>query len=64
MALLKIIDNLKFYYGYLISGFVNGGSWKLNRIIELNSVETRKILIRNMSTYEELFAHREKVQHQ
>lgn len=63
MVILKLIDNIKFYFGYLVSGFSNGGSWKLNRITELNSVETRRILVRNMSTYEELFTRREKALH-
>ena len=58
--LFKFIEKIKFYFHYMISGFANGGSWKLDRITELNTRETRKILIRNMSTYEELFAHREK----
>lgn len=64
MVIFKFIDKIKFTYNYLRSGFANGGSWKLNRITELNSVETRRILIRNMSTYEELFSHREKALHQ
>lgn len=52
----RLINNLHFYLGYLISGFMNGGSWKLERITELTTREKRSILIRNMSTYEELFA--------
>lgn len=64
MAIFKLIENIKFYYNYLVSGFSNGGSWKLNRITELNSRETRKILVRNMSTYEELFSQRDRVLHQ
>lgn len=63
MVIFKFIDQIKFYYNYLVSGFSNGGSWKLDRITELNSVETRRILIRNMSTYEELFNRKERVIH-
>lgn len=63
MVIFTLLDKIKFYFGYVVSGFANGGSWKLNRITELNSVETRKILVRNMSTYEELFSHRERVLH-
>lgn len=64
MAIFKLIDNLKFYYNYLVSGFSSGGSWKVNRVTELTSAETRRIMIRNMSTYEELFHSRERVSHQ
>lgn len=56
----KFIDKLKFFSKYLVSGFSNGGSWKLNRITEMNSREIRKIVVRNTSTYEELFSRREK----
>lgn len=60
MAILRLIDKIKFYYSYMCSGFANGGSWKLNRITELNCMETRRILVRNMSTYEELFSGRDR----
>ncbi|MCL6634869.1 MAG: hypothetical protein K6T29_03750 [Peptococcaceae bacterium] len=63
MAIFRLVDNIKFYFRYLASGFASGGSWKLNRITRLDSREIRKILVRNMSTYEELFSHREKLQH-
>lgn len=56
---LKLVQNLNFYLSYLISGFANGGSWKLERITELNAREKRSILIRNMSTYNELFSRQE-----
>lgn len=56
---LKFVNNLNFYLGYLVSAFINGGSWKLERITELTAKEKRRILIRNMSTYEELFSRRE-----
>ncbi|TEB04171.1 hypothetical protein Psch_03896 [Pelotomaculum schinkii] len=56
---LKLVNKLHFYLGYLVSGFVNGGSWKLERITELTAKEKRRILIRNMSTYEELFSRQE-----
>lgn len=61
MAILKFIDKIVFYYNYMLSGFANGGSWKLDRITELSSTETRRILVRNMSTYEELFSQKERV---
>jgi len=60
MVIFKFFESVRFYFIYLVSGFSNGGSWKLNRITELNSRETRRILVRNMSTYEELFAHRDR----
>ncbi|MDD4239459.1 MAG: hypothetical protein PHT62_13030 [Desulfotomaculaceae bacterium] len=56
---LKLVSNLNFYLGYLVSGFVNGGSWKLERITELTTKEKRRILIRSMSTYDELFSRQE-----
>jgi len=56
MAIFKFIENIKFYFGYIVSGFANGGSWKLNRITELSARETRRILVRNRSTFEELFS--------
>jgi len=61
MKIIKLLDTVKFYFHFIISGFTNGGSWKLNRITELNNVETRKILIRNMSTYRELLAQHKRV---
>ncbi|NLI11464.1 hypothetical protein [Pelotomaculum propionicicum] len=61
MRFVKWLEGVRFYYNYIVSGFSNGGSWKLNRITELNSVETRKILIRNMSTYEEIFIRQHRV---
>jgi hypothetical protein len=54
----RFIDKLKFLTKYLVSGFSNGGSWKLNHITEMNSREIRKIIVRNKSTYEELFSGR------
>lgn len=60
---LKFFNSLKFYYSFIVSGFANGGGWKLDRIVELDNRETRKIIIRHMSTYEELFARRERTQH-
>jgi hypothetical protein len=59
----KFLNNLKFFVNYMISGFANGGSWKLDRIVELDNRETRKIMIRHMSTYEELFSWQERAQH-
>ncbi len=59
--MFKLVDNISFYVRFAISGFATGGSWKIDRITELHSSETRKILIRNMSTYEELFMYREKI---
>lgn len=56
----KFIEKIKFHIKYLVSGFSSGGSWKLNRITEMNSREIRKIVVRNTSTYEELFSYREK----
>lgn len=61
MRLFNWLDGLRFFYNYIVSGFSSGGSWKINRITELQSVETRKILIRNMSTYEELFICQQRV---
>ncbi|OPZ75028.1 MAG: hypothetical protein BWY80_00332 [Firmicutes bacterium ADurb.Bin456] len=60
---LKFFNGIKFYYNFLVSWFVNGGSWKLDRIVELDNRETRKIVIRHMSAYEELFGRQERVQH-
>jgi hypothetical protein len=56
---LKLVRNLNFYLGYLVSGFANGGTWKLERITELTTKEKRRIIIRNMSTYNELFSRQE-----
>ena len=42
---LKFFNSLKFYYSFIVSGFANGGSWKLDRIVELDNRETRKIII-------------------
>jgi len=61
MSFFKWLDGISFFYNYIVSGFSNGGSWKIDRITELNSAETRKILIRNMSTYEELFTCQQRV---
>lgn len=61
MRFFKWLDGISFYYNYIVSGFSNGGSWKIDRVTELNSAETRKILIRNMSTYEELFACQQRI---
>jgi hypothetical protein len=60
MSFFKWLDGISFFCNYIVSGFLNGGSWKIDRITELNSNETRKILIRNMSTYEELFTRRQR----
>lgn len=56
----KLVNKIHFYLGFLISGFVNGGSWKLERITELTTREKRSILIRNKSTYEELLSWQER----
>lgn len=61
MSFFKWLDRISFFYSYIVSGFSNGGSWKIDRITELSSAETRKILIRNMSTYEELFTCQQRV---
>ncbi|MFA4886358.1 MAG: hypothetical protein WC601_11405 [Desulfotomaculaceae bacterium] len=61
MSFFKWLDGISFFCNYIISGFSTGGSWKIDRVTELNSAETRKILIRNMSTYEELFTCRQRV---
>jgi len=55
----KLLEKVNFYRGYLLSGFVNGGSWKLDRITELTAKETRRIIVRNMSTYDEIFSKQE-----
>ena len=60
---LKLVSNLNFFLGYLVSGFVNGGTWKLERITELTAKEKRSIIIRNMSTYDELFSRQEQHLH-
>jgi hypothetical protein len=57
---LSLLNNLRFYLGFLVSGFVNGGSWKLERITELTNREKRRILIRSMSSYEELFSRQDR----
>jgi hypothetical protein len=64
MLLFKLYDGLKFYYAFIISGFSNGGSWKIEKITELNSLETRKIQVRNKSTYEEIFGYKERASQQ
>lgn len=64
MSFFKFLDNIKFYCSYIISGFSNGGSWKIEKITELNSMETRKIVVRNRSTYEEIFGYRQRISHQ
>jgi hypothetical protein len=51
----KLINNLRFYRNFLVSRFVNGGSWKLDRITELSTREKRRIMLRSKSAYEELF---------
>jgi len=56
---LKLVRNLQYYFNSLVSGIVNGGSWKIERITELNTREKRRIVIRSMSAYEELFARQE-----
>lgn len=63
MVIFKFVDKIKFYVGFMVAGFTNGGSWKLNRITELNAHEIRKIMVRNMSTYEELFSSRDRLLH-
>lgn len=64
MSFFKLLDNIKFYYSYIVSGFSNGGSWKIEKITELNSMETRKIMVRNRSTYEEIFGYQQRISHQ
>jgi hypothetical protein len=64
VSVFKFFDKIKFYYSYIISGFSNGGSWKIEKITELNSMETRKIMVRNRATYEEIFGYRKRVSHQ
>ncbi len=64
MGLLKFYGRIKFYYNYIISGFSNGGSWKIENVTELSCRETRKIIVRNMSTYEELFGCRQRASQQ
>lgn len=59
----KLFDNIKFYCSYIISGFANGGSWKIERLTELNSMEIRKIMVRNKSTYDELFGYQQRISH-
>ena len=61
MSFSKLVESIKFYYDFIISGFSNGGSWKIEKVTELNSVEIRKILVRNKSTYDELFRCRERL---
>lgn len=61
MVIFKLLEKVKFYYTYMLSGFANGGSWKLDRVTELTCAETRRILVRNMSTYEELFSSRDRM---
>jgi hypothetical protein len=61
MRFSKLVESIKFYYGFIISGFANGGSWKIEKITELNSLEIRKILVRNKSTYDEIFGYRERL---
>jgi len=61
MSFFKWLEGISFFCNYIVSWFSNGGSWKIDRITELNSAETRKILIRNMSTYEELFTCQQRV---
>jgi hypothetical protein len=64
MRFSKFVESIKFYYGFIISGFSNGGSWKIEIITELNSLEIRKIMVRNKSTYEEIFGYRERASQQ
>lgn len=64
MSILKLLDGIRFYYSYIISGFTNGGSWKIEKITELDSMEIRKIMVRNRSTYEEIFGYQQNVSHQ
>jgi hypothetical protein len=61
MRFSKLVETIKFYYGFIISGFANGGSWKIEKITELNSMEIRKILVRNKSTYDEIFGCRQRL---
>jgi len=51
----KLINNLRFYRNFLVTRFVNGSSWKIDRITELSTHEKRKIVLRSKSAYEELF---------
>ncbi len=64
MSFFKLLDSIKFYYGYIISGFSSGGSWKIEKVTELSSMETRKIMVRNRSTYEEIFGYQQRISHQ
>jgi hypothetical protein len=61
MSFSKLVESIKFYYGFIISGFSNGGSWKIEKVTELSSLEIRKILVRNKSTYDEIFGCRERL---
>jgi hypothetical protein len=61
MCFSKLVESIKFYYGFIISGFANGGSWKIEKITELDSMEIRKILVRNKSTYDEIFGCRQRL---
>jgi len=64
VGLFKLIGRIKFYYHYIISGFSNGGSWKIENVTELTCRETRKIIVRNMSTYEEIFGYQQRISQQ
>jgi hypothetical protein len=61
MRFSNLVESINFYYGFIISGFSNGGSWKIEKITELDSVEIRKIMVRNKSTYDEIFGCRERL---
>ena len=63
VSIFKLFDNIRFYCNYIISGFSNGGSRKINTVTELNSVEIRKIMVRNKSTYDELFGYQQRISH-
>lgn len=63
MAIFRLTGKIKFYCSYIVKGFANGGSWKIDRITELNAHEIRKIMVRNSSTYEELFSRNERLSH-
>ncbi len=60
---LKLWESIVFYFRYMACGFVNGGSWKINRITSLECPEIRRILVRNASTYEDLFYQHERTTH-
>jgi len=59
----KFWESVVFYFRYMARGFANGGSWKISRITSLEAPEIRKIMVRNFSTYEDLFFQQERTSH-